>query len=147
MIASRDIAELHPTVADLCRRFIAACAAAPEPIDVIITSTYRDVEQQDWLYEQGRGRPGSIVTCAKGGESFHNYRLAFDFAPIVGGKIPWGDSALFTHCGEIGESLGLDWAGRWMGPLREMAHLQWTGGLTLAQLQAGQMPADQRGTA
>lgn len=49
--------------------------------------------------------------------------------------------SLFTRCGAIGESVGLEWAGRWK-TFREMAHLQYTGGLTIAQLAAGQRPTD-----
>jgi peptidoglycan L-alanyl-D-glutamate endopeptidase CwlK len=138
MISSRSLADLEPRVRALASEFIER--AAELGIDVIITSTYRDAEAQQKLYEQGRGAPGSIVTNAKAGDSFHNYRLAFDFAPIVNGKIPWDDSALFGRLGTLGESLGLEWAGRWNGSLREMAHLQWTGGLTLAELKTGEMP-------
>jgi peptidoglycan LD-endopeptidase CwlK len=140
MISSRSLDDLHPKARDLCQQFIIACAAAPEAIDILITSTYRDNDAQEALYEQGRSRPGTIVTYAKPGESFHNYRLAFDFAPVVGGKIPWSDSALFTRCGQIAESVGLEWAGRWRGAMREMAHCQWTGGLTLSDLQNGKRP-------
>lgn len=140
MIASRSLDDLHPKVKAMAEAFVAACAASAEKVDVIITSTYRDNESQQLLYEQGRARPGAIVTNAKAGESFHNYRLAFDFAPIVNGKIPWNDGALFTRCGEIGEKCGLQWAGRWTGPFREMAHLQWSGGLSLKDLQAGKRP-------
>lgn len=118
----------------MCHRFIDACAQ--QGIDVIITSTYRDHESQAALYARGRTTPGGIVTNARPGFSFHNYHLAFDFAPLVEGKIPWGDAKLFTRCGEIAESVGLEWAGRWKS-FREMAHCQFTGGLTLSQLQAG----------
>ena len=43
-----------------------------------------------------------------------------------------------ARCGAVAESLGLEWAGRWKGALVELAHCQWTGGLTLADLQAGE---------
>ncbi len=134
MINSRDIGDLHPHVAALCHAFIAACAR--EGIDVLITSTYRDAESQDALYAQGRSRPGKIVTNAKAGQSFHNYRVAFDFVPIINGKAQWNDTLAFTRCGHIAEGLGLTWAGSWKR-FKEMAHCQWTGGLTLADLQAG----------
>lgn len=39
----------------------------------------RTMKEQDELYAQGRTRPGKIVTAAKGGESAHNFGLAFDF--------------------------------------------------------------------
>lgn len=137
MINSRDIKELHPHVRTLVERFLAACAK--EGIDVIITSTYRDMESQAALYAQGRTAPGKIVTNAKAGQSWHNYRLAFDFCPIINGKAQWNDTKLFTRCGEIAESVGLEWAGRWKS-FKELAHCQATAGLTLAQLQAGKLP-------
>jgi peptidoglycan LD-endopeptidase CwlK len=134
MINSRDINDLHPVVADLCRKFIAKCKAAK--IDVLITSTYRDAASQNALYAQGRTTKGRKVTNAKAGQSFHNYRLAFDFVPIINGKAQWDDLAAFTKCGEIAESLGLQWAGRWV-KFKELAHCQYTKGLTLADLQKG----------
>ncbi len=134
MINSRKITDLHPHVAKLCTAFILACEA--QKIDVIITSTYRDSESQNALYAQGRTKPGNKVTNAKGGQSFHNYKIAFDFCPIVNGKCDWNNTATFTKCGEIAESLGLEWAGRWKS-FKELAHCQFTGGLTLADLKAG----------
>jgi peptidoglycan L-alanyl-D-glutamate endopeptidase CwlK len=135
MIASRKIEDLHPKVRDMCSQFVKKCHDAG--IDVIITSTYRDNESQDVLYAQGRTKPGKKVTNAKGGHSFHNYRLAFDFAPLVNGKIPWDDSGLFAKCGAIAESVGLEWAGNWKS-FKEMAHCQWTNGLNISQLLAGE---------
>lgn len=137
MINSRDISALLPVVASKCTAFIDVCKAAG--IDVLITSTYRDAESQNALYAQGRTTAGKIVTNAKAGQSWHNHRCAFDFVPIVNGKAQWNDLATFRRCGEIAESVGLEWAGRWTGKFREMAHCQYTGGLTLADLQAGKV--------
>jgi peptidoglycan L-alanyl-D-glutamate endopeptidase CwlK len=137
MISSRNIDDLDPRVAKKCFDFISACDE--HCIDVIITSTYRDKESQDALYAQGRTAPGHIVTNARGGYSFHNYRLAFDFCPIVNGKPQWNDIELFKKCGELGKLLGLDYAGDWVS-FREYAHLQFTNGLSLTELQAGKKP-------
>lgn len=134
MINSRDLKDLHPKVAALCQRFIDACKA--QGIDVLITSTYRDAESQSALYAQGRTTSGHIVTNAKAGQSWHNWRCAFDFVPIINGKAQWNNTATFERCGQIAESLGLEWAGRWTR-FRELAHCQFTGGLTLADFQAG----------
>ena len=134
MINSRKIEDLHPKVADLCNQFITKCKDVG--IDVLITSTYRDNESQNALYNQGRTTAGNKVTNAKGGQSFHNYKIAFDFCPIVNGKAQWNDTTAFNKCGEIAESLGLEWAGRWK-TFKELAHCQYTGGLTLKDLQAG----------
>lgn len=138
MINSRNIDDLHPRVAALCHAFVAACAQ--QGIDVIITSTYRDAESQNALYAQGRTTPGKIVTKAKAGQSFHNYKVAFDFCPVVNGKAMWNDTKTFERCGKIAEALGLEWAGRWK-TFKESAHCQFTGGLKLADFQAGKMLA------
>lgn len=134
MINSRKIEDLHPKVAALCRQFIAECAK--HGIDVLITSTYRDAESQDALYAQGRTAPGKKVTNAKAGQSFHNYRCAFDFVPIVNGKADWANAKTFHRCGEIAEAVGLEWAGRWK-KFNELAHCQFTNGLSLAELKSG----------
>jgi peptidoglycan L-alanyl-D-glutamate endopeptidase CwlK len=134
MINSRSLTDLNPKVAAMCSEFINRCKE--QGIDVLITSTYRDAESQNALYAQGRTTAGKIVTNAKGGQSFHNWKVAFDFVPIVNGKAIWNDLDLFTKCGEIAESVGLEWAGRWV-KFKENAHCQYTYGLTLADFQAG----------
>jgi peptidoglycan L-alanyl-D-glutamate endopeptidase CwlK len=134
MINSRNINDLIPKVKSMCEEFIRKCDEAG--IDVIITSTYRDDESQTALYNQGRTTPGKIVTKAKAGESYHNWRCAFDFVPVVNGKPQWNDIALFTKCGQIAKSCGLEWAGDWK-TFKEYPHCQYTGGLNWRQLQAG----------
>lgn len=134
MINSRDIRDLLPEVQTKAYEFVAACKA--QGIDIIITSTYRDNDSQNALYNQGRTTKGNIVTNAKAGESFHNYRCALDFAPIVNGKIDWNDIKTFAKCGKIAVSIGMEWAGNWKS-FKELAHIQYTGGLTLADLKSG----------
>lgn len=135
MINSRDLKDLHPKVAEMCEKFIITCKE--QGVDVLITSTLRDNESQNALYAQGRTTKGAIVTNARGGQSFHNYGVAFDFCPIVNGKCQWNDADLFKRCGVIAESVGLEWSGRWAGKMKETAHCQYTGGLTIQDLQAG----------
>lgn len=134
MINSRKLEDLHPKVKVLCEKFIEKCKS--QDIDVLITSTYRDAESQNALYAQGRTAAGKIVTNARGGQSYHNWRVAFDFVPIVNGKAQWSDVATFKKCGEIAELVGLEWAGRWV-KFKELAHCQYTNGLKLADFQAG----------
>lgn len=141
MINSRNIDDLHPKVAAMCRAFLDECKK--QGIDVIVTSTYRDHASQDALYAQGRSLPGRIVTNAKGGQSWHNWRLAFDVVPLRAGKPVWGstgaDLDLWKRVGAIGENVGLEWAGRWVR-MREYPHFQWTGGMSIADLQSGKSP-------
>ena len=135
MINSRNINDLLPNVQVRVEKFIELCDE--EGIDLLITSTYRDNESQEALYEQGRTRPGKIVTNAKPGESWHNYRCAIDIVPLINGKPNWdGSDPIWQRIGELGEQAGLEWAGRWR-TFKELAHFQYTGGLTLADLKAG----------
>ncbi len=43
-----------------------------------VSHTLRTFYEQNQLFEQGRTKPGRIVTSAKGGQSYHNYGLALD---------------------------------------------------------------------
>lgn len=139
MINSRSLDDLHPKVKQLCVDFLDKCKH--ENIDVLITSTYRDAESQNALYAQGRTTKGYIVTNAKAGQSFHNYRVAFDVVPMRNGKPVWGtlnddDIALWKEVGAIGKSVGLEWAGDWTR-FKEYPHFQFTNGLTLHDFQTG----------
>jgi peptidoglycan LD-endopeptidase CwlK len=135
MINSRDLNDLLPQVKARVEAFIAACKNAG--IDILVTSTYRDAESQNVLFAQGRDTPGKIVTNARGGESFHNFRCAVDIVPLVNGKPDWdGSHAVWKEVGRLGKESGLEWAGEWVH-FKELAHFQHTGGLTLAQLRSG----------
>lgn len=134
-MASRNLDDLHPIIRAKAARFLKKCEA--EDIQVLIYCTYRSDEEQAELYAQGRTKPGRIVTYAKPGQSRHNYRmdgcpasLAFDCVPLRHGKPVWGntkreDWMLWQDVGHIGESVGLEWAGRWKR-FREFPHFQIT---------------------
>jgi peptidoglycan L-alanyl-D-glutamate endopeptidase CwlK len=137
MIDSRDVKDLHPAARERAVAWLAACKKAG--LDVLITCTYRDNEAQNRLYAKGRTKPGKIVTNARGGSSLHNYAVAWDFVVMSHGKPMWNDLKSFRAAGEIAESLGCEWAGRWK-TFKEMAHIQFTGGLSLRDLRAGKRP-------
>lgn len=138
MINSRNLDDLTPDTRSKAQAFSAACHNAG--IDLLFTSTYRDHESQAALYAQGRTTGGKIVTNAKPGQSWHNWRCAMDVVPLRNGKPVWGtsgeDGKLWEQVGKLGESVGLEWAGRWKS-FRELAHFQNAQGYTIAQLQAG----------
>ena len=134
MINSRSLDDLAPPVKQRAQAFIEAAKA--KGIDLLVTSTYRDHESQTALYNQGRTTPGKVVTNAKAGQSWHNHRCALDVVPLVNGKAIWNDNAVWMQIGEIGVACGLEWAGNWK-TFKEFPHFQYTGGLTMAQLNAG----------
>ena len=135
MINSRSLDDLIPQARVRVDKLIEVCKAAG--IDLLITSTYRDNESQDALYAQGRTKPGKIVTKAKAGQSFHNYKCAVDVVPLINGKPVWDDTMLWSQIGGLGKQVGLEWAGDWKG-FQEYPHFQYTGGKTIKQLQAGE---------
>jgi peptidoglycan LD-endopeptidase CwlK len=115
---------------------------------IVITDDFRSMEDQDALYEKGRSSVGSIVTHARGGESFHNFGLAIDFAiktpdeNIIwdmqydgnqNGKSDWDEVV------ELAKALGFEWGGDW-AQFKDYPHLQMNFGLTLADLQNGKRP-------
>ncbi len=135
MINSRSLSDLLPPVKSRAEKMIKDCYAAG--IDLLVTSTYRDNASQEALYAQGRTKPGKIVTNARAGQSFHNYRCAFDVVPLRNGKPVWDSKdPVWQIIGQIGKKCGLEWAGDWKR-FKEFPHFQYTGGLTLAKLREG----------
>lgn len=135
MINSRSLDDLVPPARARVESFLDV--AKKQGIDLLVTSTYRDNASQDALYAQGRTTPGKIVTNAKAGQSWHNYRCAVDVVPIVAGKPRWDvKDEVWQQVGALGKAAGLEWAGDWK-KFKEYPHFQYTGGLTLAQLQSG----------
>ena len=144
-MSSRKISDLDLRLQPLCQMFLDNCAM--QGIDILITCTWRSPAEQDALYAIGRTKPGRHVTNARAGESSHNVvdqmqrpaAQAFDVVPIRNGKLIWGTSGdgidqdptdddtddleLWQRIGAIGETVGLEWAGRWTR-MREFPHFQ-----------------------
>lgn len=125
---------LYPQVQQKRDLLITLMEAVGNPVKV--TDEFRSVAEQDDLYAQGRTRPGAIVTNAKGGDSFHNWRCAFDVAFVKGNGIsydgPW------EMLGKVGEAIGLEWGGRWTG-FTDKPHFQFSAGYALEDFKAGRV--------
>jgi peptidoglycan L-alanyl-D-glutamate endopeptidase CwlK len=138
--SERNIATLHPAIRQRVTTFISAAKnlAQPRGLDVRIISGLRSYAEQDALYAQGRTTPGKIVTRAAAGYSNHNFGLAFDIG-VFKGKDYLEDHPLYTELGPLGESLGLEWGGRWKGIVDE-PHYQfrpaWATGLPEREMLA-----------
>ena len=141
MLSSRDVDLLRSDVAENCRRWLARCRSAG--LNVLITNTVRDAEYQAWLYEQGRTRPGSIVTNGKL-PTFHHVDagLAFDFCKNVKGQ-EYSDAAFFQDAAAIAKEMGFSWGGDWKSFV-DRPHIQWDnhGQYTSAMLRKGLYPPD-----
>ncbi|MBM7571209.1 M15 family metallopeptidase [Aquibacillus albus] len=122
--------------------------AEEQGITIIITDDIRTIEEQDAIYARGRTEPGSIVTYAEGGESYHNYGLAIDFALLSeSGEIIWdinydgnqNGKADWTEVAVIAKELGFQWGGDWER-FKDYPHLQMTFGYSIWQLKFGFRP-------
>jgi len=123
--SEKVLATLHPQVQPVMRSFLVAAKAiaAKSGLDVKAISGLRSYAEQDALYAKGRTASGSIVTKARGGYSNHNFGLAIDIGVFsADGKTYHGSHALYNELGSLGESLGLEWGGRWK--FRDEPHYQ-----------------------
>lgn len=128
---SRDLKLLASYVADAAKELVIRCLTAGLPI--LITQTKRTELEQQALWEQGRTRPGKVVTNARPGDSAHCpphdfSGLAFDvaFRVLETGEVTWNppEGRTWEEVGAIGEALGLEWGGRWTG-FQDKPHFQW----------------------
>jgi peptidoglycan LD-endopeptidase CwlK len=144
---------LHPIVQERTNQLVQQ--AAQKGITIVITDEFRSAADQDQLYEKGRSIEGNIVTHAKGGESYHNFGLAVDFAiKTSSDDVIWdmkfdgnGNSeADWTEVVRLAKELGFEWGGDWAN-FKDYPHLQMNFGLSIADLQSGQRPSEQSLTA
>jgi len=141
-----EVTQLHPIVAANKDKLVSRSKQIG--IRVVITDGFRSTEEQDALYRKGRGDAGSIVTQVKGGQSYHNYGLAIDFAlGIPGGKVIWdleydgnrNGKSDWMEVVEIAKELGFTWGGDWAN-FPDYPHLQMDFGYSIQELQRGWRP-------
>lgn len=140
------ITGLHPAVAE--SEGVLVRMVARRGIEVVITHGYRSVEEQDALFAQGRSSSGNIVTNARGGESYHNYGLAIDFAlRTPDGDIVWdmerddngNGKADWMEVVDLAKELGFTWGGDWTN-FPDYPHLQMDFDLSIRDLKRGKRP-------
>jgi peptidoglycan L-alanyl-D-glutamate endopeptidase CwlK len=131
----KRLAGLHPILATRGRSMIDLCGHAA--VALLVTQGLRTYAEQDALYAQGRSAPGKIVTYARGGESYHNFGLAFDVVVLDAlGKADWDSGhPAWATAAEIGQSVGLEWGGSWK-KLKDLPHYQYTAELDLKECRA-----------
>lgn len=150
--AKREVpmpSELHPVVEENKQKLIQR--AKEKGIPIVITDGFRSIEEQNKLYEKGRTTEGDIVTTVKGGDSYHNYGLAIDFALLNSeGNAVWDtmrDSngnhrSDWMEVVSIAKMLGFTWGGDW--EFKDYPHLQMDFGLSMRDLKNGERPPERR---
>lgn len=128
------IATLHPAVRQEVIDTLASITMS-EGTTIRVTQALRTFAEQDALYAQGRTLPGSKVTNAKGGQSIHNYGLAFDYVLMKKGAASWTVDADWKKVAEAFKAKGWEWGGDWKS-LKDYPHLEKTFGQTWQTLLA-----------
>lgn len=91
----------------------------PKGVRLRLAYTLRTIDEQNKLFAQGRTKEGRIVTNAKGGQSIHNYGLAFDIVILLDtDKNETFETAVwegkyFKQVVDYFKSQGWEWGGDW----------------------------------
>jgi peptidoglycan L-alanyl-D-glutamate endopeptidase CwlK len=119
---------LHPRAQETARIFIRKVLDAG--ITVRIISGTRTYAEQNALFRIGRfGDPRAKVTNSRGGQSNHNFGIAWDVGVFKEGKY-LTDSPLYTTAAEKGLFEGLEWGGHWT-TFKDRPHYQVATGLSI----------------
>jgi len=131
-IDSRELNDLRADVQTNVRLFISLMAAQGFPVG--LSSTYRNDEQQAYLYAQGRTRTGAVIT-GSAVTTFHGARLAFDIYQNIKGK-EWNDLKFWAAADEILSKMGFSRLSN------EKCHAQWSDGgkFSGSQVRSGSLP-------
>jgi len=123
---------LMPKAQEAARIFLGTVRGAR--IDARIISGTRTYAEQDALFRQGRfGNPGPQVTNARGGQSNHNFCIAWDIGIFQNGKY-LTDSPLYPKAAEIGLLPTLEWGGNWKS-FKDLPHYQLPTGLPITKVR------------
>lgn len=116
----RNLSTLLPEAQKAARQWLRLAAEGAEPLgyEVKIICGTRTYAEQDALYKQ---RPK--VTNARGGQSWHNFGLAWDFGIFRKGKY-FDEHPLYSFLGQLHTRVeGIAWGGSWKSFV-DMPHLQ-----------------------
>jgi peptidoglycan L-alanyl-D-glutamate endopeptidase CwlK len=129
---------LHPKIRAEVMALINQAELKLPKTAIRIVQGLRTFEEQNALYAKGRTTPGPRVSNAKGGQSYHNYGLAIDFALLYDKdgngtyeSLSWDTLKDFDLDGEsdwhevveIFEEAGYTWGGRFTS-IKDNPHLE-----------------------
>lgn len=131
------INKMHPKVRDEVReQYLTINTALPHGVRLRFSATHRTNSEQDALYRQ---RPK--VTNAKGGQSIHNYGLAFDIVILYDRDgngtfetASWALDSNWMRVVNFFKSRGWTWGGDWTS-FKDYPHFEKTFGETWRTLQ------------
>lgn len=132
------IAQAHPKIREELKQYYVECNnLLPKGVRLRFAYVYRSIAEQNVLYNQ---RPK--VTNAKGGQSIHNYSLAFDYVIMLDKDnngtfetIEWDlKSPYHKVVVDYFKSKGYEWGGDWKS-FKDYPHFQKAFGHTWQSLK------------
>jgi len=132
------IAQAHPKIREELKQYYIECNnLLPKGVRLRFAYVYRSIAEQNVLYNQ---RPK--VTNAKGGQSIHNYGLAFDYVIMLDKDnngtfetIEWDlKSPYHKVVVDYFKSKGYEWGGSWQN-FKDYPHFQKAFGHTWQSLK------------
>jgi peptidoglycan L-alanyl-D-glutamate endopeptidase CwlK len=132
------IAQAHPKIREELKQYYIECNnKLPKGVRLRFAYVYRSIAEQNVLYNQ---RPK--VTNAKGGQSIHNYSLAFDYVIMLDKDsngtfetIEWNlKSPYHKVVVDFFKSKGYEWGGDWKN-FKDYPHFQKAFGHTWQSLK------------
>lgn len=134
--SERVLAGLHLKAQAAARRLLLLARSAG--FRARLLSGTRSYAEQDRLHAQGRyGNTGPRVTNARGGQSNHNFGIAWDIGLFdkAGGYLDGDTDAEITEYHRLGKAarpLGLEWGGDWQS-IPDVPHYQLPTGRSVAE--------------
>ena len=117
-----NIITLLPEAQTEARKFLQFCK--DNNSDVRIISGTRTYAEQDVLYAQGRTTEGKIVTNAKGGQSNHNFGIAWDIGVFINSNYIEDDAVYISLASIILPQMNtIEWGGNWHS-IKDVPHYQ-----------------------
>jgi peptidoglycan L-alanyl-D-glutamate endopeptidase CwlK len=131
MPADRNIDHLYPDFAVKVRTILnegnAFLKKNHPDYTYSVVEGLRSAKYQNELYQQGRTKPGAIVTQRDGYKhpSNHQSGLAVDVVPFHKGQPDWNaPKALWDYIGHLARTHGCDWGGDWKSFV-DTPHVEW----------------------
>lgn len=147
-ISLERIEKLHPAIRkEVKEAYLDINMSLPKGVRLRISQGLRTISEQDALYAQGRSNEGKIVTQARGGDSWHNWSLAFDFVLLYdkdkNGTLEtasWNENKYWMQVVKGFKAKGFEWGGDWR--FKDSPHFQKVFGLTISQAKARMKAGD-----
>ena len=129
----KNVRSLRTKTQRIAREFMAAITQADLDVEIRIICGTRTYKEQDALYSQGRSRSGRVVTRLRGGQSYHNFGIAWDIGAFSSSGRYLVDPKHYKKARNTSPDDRLEWGGDWS--MLDYAHFQLSGISSIASLR------------